>query len=79
MDYEEKSELKKEITKSTKRSMKTCILLSIVILAVEAFITWLLYQAFSRSMPADVAIPAIAMLLMLRGLQGSLISFYEAV
>lgn len=79
MDYEEKSELKKEITKSAKRSMKTCILLSIVILAVEAFISWALYQAFTSNMPADVAIPTIAMLLMLRGLQGTLISFYEAV
>ena len=78
MDYEEKNELKKEITKSTKRSIKTCILLSIIILAVEAFITWLLYQVFSRSVPSDVAIPVIGMLLMLRGIQGVFIGFYEA-
>jgi len=35
MDYEEKSELKKEITTTAKRSIKTCVILGIVIVIIE--------------------------------------------
>ncbi len=77
MNYEEKSELKKEITKSTKRSIKTCVLLSIVILALEAFICGVLYLVLREHEPLGTIATFVWLLLMLRAFQGMFISFYE--
>ena len=77
MDYEEKLELKKEITKSAKRSIRTSILLCIVILAFEAFICGVLYLVLREHEPLGTIATFLWILLMLRGIQGMFISFYE--
>ncbi len=77
MDYREKSELKNEITKSTKRSIKTCVLLSIVILAFEAFICGVLYLVLREHESLGTIATYVWLLLMLRSLQGMFINFYE--
>lgn len=78
MDYQEKSELTKEIKTSAKRSIKTCILLSIVILAIEAFICGVLYLVLREHEPLGMIATFVWLLLMLRGIQGMFIGFYES-
>ena len=78
MNYEEKSELKEEITTSTKRSIKHCIIAGLGTVGMEVLIWGFLYQILNEHMSLELIFCAGIVLLGLRYLQGGLIAWFSS-
>ena len=78
MNYEEKSELKEEITKSAKRGIKTCVILGILIVIVEIILLGGFVKALAVSVTDFNVFFWVYLYIVARYVQLGLISHFNA-